>query len=215
MQNRPLMRASPSLDVSPGCAPHRWCVYLLALTDCSAFKIGFSCNLLQRLYSFSHRYFERFDLRQSLLLQSGSEAQARRIEAALKNEFALVQVSAPAWVSAQAGGHTEWFSAVHLPDAGSRLRSFAADDPATVLADPHALVRETLLRFMPQFEAWAGRQATVIREIASSVAGFGAVRRQARSLQDWLDAYGTFGIDLFVDDPQAENFVRGAIRPQS
>ena len=54
------MRDSSSLSLCVGGESHRWCVYLLALTDCSAFKIGFSCNLLQRLYSFSHRYFERF-----------------------------------------------------------------------------------------------------------------------------------------------------------
>src|SRR5690606_4366050 len=83
--------SSPELCVVD---PHRWCVYLLTLTDCSAFKIGFSCNLLQRLYSFSHRYFEQFDLRESLALRLEGEAQARCIEATLKQEFSSAQLSA-------------------------------------------------------------------------------------------------------------------------
>lgn len=48
-----------------------WFVYLLALADYSAFKVGFSCNPLQRIFSFSRRYFECFDLRQSRLLRLG------------------------------------------------------------------------------------------------------------------------------------------------
>ena len=46
-----------------------WFVYLFALTDCSAFKVGFSCNPFQRIHTFSRRYYERFDVRQSLLLR--------------------------------------------------------------------------------------------------------------------------------------------------
>ena len=38
-----------------------WYVYLFALTDCSAFKVGFSCNPFQRIHTFSRRYYERFD----------------------------------------------------------------------------------------------------------------------------------------------------------
>ena len=50
-----------------------WFVYLFALTDCSAFKVGFSCNPFQRIHAFCRRYYERFDVRQSLLLRLGSE----------------------------------------------------------------------------------------------------------------------------------------------
>ena len=50
-----------------------WFVYLLALTDCSGFKVGFSCNPLQRIHTFSRRYFERFDLHGSLLLELETE----------------------------------------------------------------------------------------------------------------------------------------------
>ncbi len=201
------MRDSSSPELCAG-EPHRWCVYLLTLTDCSAFKIGFSCNLLQRLYSFSHRYFEQFDLRESLALRLEGEAQARRIEATLKQEFSSAQLSAPTWVREQAGGHTEWFSAVHFPDAATRLRTFVAADERADLADPRALVGERLRLFSARFEAWAVQQARYIDDVGTTVAGPAAIRSELRSLRDWLDAYRSFGIDLFVDDPAALQFVR-------
>jgi hypothetical protein len=49
-----------------------WFVYLFPLLDYTAFKIGFSSNPLQRIYGFSHRYFERFDFDRALLLQMHS-----------------------------------------------------------------------------------------------------------------------------------------------
>ena len=60
-----------------------WFVYLFALSDCSAFKVGFSRSPLQRIYAFSRRYFESFDLSQSRLLPVGGCDEARFIEAAI------------------------------------------------------------------------------------------------------------------------------------
>jgi hypothetical protein len=201
------MRDSSSLSLCVGGESHRWCVYLLALTDCSAFKIGFSCNLLQRLYSFSHRYFERFDLRESLALRLEDEAQARCIEATLKQEFAAAQLAAPTWIPMQAGGHTEWFSAVHFCDAAARLRAFAASKEEADLVEPDALVGERLRLFSLEFEAWAVQQARYIENVGTTVAGLRAVEGELRSLRDWLDAYRSFNIDLFVDDPATLRFV--------
>ncbi len=104
-----------------------WFVYLFALSDCSAFKVGFSCNPFQRINTFSRRYYERFDVTQSLLLRLGSEADARAIEATLKRELAAYRTDSPVWVPLEAGGQTEWFSAVELGRAGERLRSFLAE----------------------------------------------------------------------------------------
>src|SRR4029450_12809518 len=104
-----------------------WFVYLFALGDCSAFKVGFSCNPFQRIHTFSRRYYERFDVGQSLLLSVDTEAEARAIEAALKGELAEFRTDSPQWVSLDAGGHTEWFSALHFSSAEQRLRSFLAE----------------------------------------------------------------------------------------
>ena len=104
-----------------------WFVYLFALTDCSAFKVGFSCNPFQRIHTFSRRYYERFDVGQSLLLRLDTEADARAIEATLKRELAEFRAESPAWVPLEAGGQTEWFSAVQFGRAEQRLRSFLAE----------------------------------------------------------------------------------------
>ena len=75
-----------------------WFVYLFALADCSAFKVGFSCNPLQRIHCFSRRYFERFDLGQSRLLRLDTEAQARAIEMDLKHALAEFRCGLPQFV---------------------------------------------------------------------------------------------------------------------
>ena len=136
-----------------------WFVYLFALTDCSAFKVGFSCNPFQRINTFSRRYYERFDVTQSLLLRLGSEADARAIEATLKSELAAYRTDSPVWVPLEAGGQTEWFSAVELGRAGERLRSFLAEHEVGLVIDANEYFRNELERMSGSFEPWAWSQA--------------------------------------------------------
>src|SRR5688572_29166122 len=98
----------PTVELDP---LQPWFVYLFALSDYSAFKVGFSCSPLQRICTFTRRYFERFDLSQSIVLQVPRNDVARSLEAAVKAELASHRTQAPEWVAREAGGHTEWFSA--------------------------------------------------------------------------------------------------------
>src|SRR5215831_101479 len=107
---------------------HSWFVYLLPACDCSVFKIGFSCNPLQRVYSFSHRYFERFDLRESQFVQVVHCSRARAIESSLKKELHDFQVDAPWWVLDAAGGQTEWFAQTQLNVARRMIEAFLIHD---------------------------------------------------------------------------------------
>src|SRR5262245_51138471 len=179
-----------------------WFVYLLSLADCSAFKIGFSCNPLQRIYTFAHRYFERFDLRQSHLLLVRSHEEARMIEAELKSAFARFRAACPGWVSADAGGHTEWFSAVYFSDALEMLRGFVERHAGTQLITAHELIRDELSRLTATFESWASSQAHQVSSASAQVHG-----EPSRVLRDWLDAYRVLDIPLFVDDPAVRDFV--------
>lgn len=190
-----------------------WFVYLFALTDCSAFKVGFSCNPLQRIFTFSRRYFERFDLGQSLLLQLPSCADARAVEAALKTELAEVRADSPAWIPLEAGGHTEWFSAVYFSQAEARLRSFLqAHEPARVL-NASDYVHAELQRMSRTFEQWSFAQARQVCELRSAMAaGHQQAADPARSLRDWLDAYRCFHIPLFEDDREVLEFVVNTAR---
>jgi hypothetical protein len=192
-----------------------WFVYLFALTDCSAFKVGFSCNPLQRIYSFSHRYFERFDLGQSLLLPRNDCTDARVAEAALKAELGEFRTNSPPWVPCEAGGRTEWFSAVYFGNAEERLRSFLPGHGAAQLASVADFIRRELVRLSSSFELWAWRQAQCVSDGWSSASRARAHIDAAGSLRDWLDAYRYFDVPLFVDDPAVLQFVRDCARRTS
>jgi hypothetical protein len=187
-----------------------WFVYLLALTDCSAFKVGFSCNPLQRIHCFSRRYFERFDLGQSRLLRLDTETQARAIEMDLKHALAEFRYDSPAWVPAEAGGHTEWFGAVHFDAAEHRLLSFAAETDRVI--DAAIYFRYELERMSGSFEPLAMSQAQQVCDASTSPYTLRSALAIADSLRDWLDAYRFFDLPLFSDDPQAGHFVSSTAR---
>jgi hypothetical protein len=182
-----------------------WFVYLFALADCSAFKVGFSCNPLQRIHSFSRRYYERFDLDQSRLLRLESEAQARSIETALKNELAEFRSDCPAWVPPEAGGQTEWFAAGYFGRAEERLRSFVTE--TGVLCGAAGYFRGELERLSLSFEPLAMSQAQQVCDASASPYTMRSALAIADSLRDWLDAYRFFELPLFNDDPEVLAFV--------
>lgn len=184
-----------------------WFVYLFALSDCSAFKVGFSCNPLQRIHTFSHRYFERFEVHRSMLLRVADCAAARAGEAELKVELAQFRMEAPHWVPVEAGGHTEWFSAVHFDTAERRLQSLLATDDGAVLTCTADFIRDELSRLAGSFEPWAWNQAWQVHDARASPRTIRVGREPGRSLRNWLDAYRYFGVPLFVDDPAARKFV--------
>lgn len=189
-----------------------WYVYLFALADCSAFKVGFSCNPFQRIHTFSRRYYERFDVGQSLLLSVGTQAEARAIEAALKGELAEFRTDSPEWVSLDAGGHTEWFSAVQFGRAEQRLRSFVAEHGAARVTGVETYIRRELERLSGSFEPWAWSQAQQACDASASPYTLSSAQAIADSLRDWLDAYRCFDVALFRDDPAVLEFVSSTAR---
>jgi hypothetical protein len=187
-----------------------WFVYLFALADCSAFKVGFSCNPLQRIHCFSRRYYERFDLEQSRLLRLETEAQARAIEATLKSELAESRSDPPVWVPREAGGNTEWFAAVQFGSAEDRLRSFVTESAAII--DAAGYFRCELERMSGSFEPLAMSQAQQVCEATASPYTLRSALAIADSLRDWLDAYRFFDLPLFTDDPDVRAFVTNTAR---
>jgi hypothetical protein len=187
-----------------------WFVYLFALADCAAFKVGFSCNPLQRIHCFSRRYYERFDLDQSRLLRVAAEADARAIEATLKNELAEFRIDCPTWVPLEAGGQTEWFAAVQFGRAEERLRSFVT--ATATIDDAAGYFRCELERLSRSFEPLAMSQAQQVCDASASPYTMRSALAIADSLRDWLDAYRFFDVPLFNDDPQAGHFVSSTAR---
>lgn len=186
-----------------------WFVYLFALSDCSAFKVGFTCNPLQRIATFSRRYFERFDLSQSMLFHLQTCESARALERTLKLEFATHRYEAPAWIPAEAGGHTEWFSAVYFGDAEAYARTAMKPCDPDFATGAYDFFRSELSRVAPSFERWAFSEAQRIHnEQAAALRGY-LVRDQTHSLRDWLDAFRYFDLPLFVAEPEVKDFVGG------
>lgn len=183
-------------------ASDAWFVYLLRSSDCTAFKVGFTCNPLQRFYSFHRRYFEGFDLPQSMLLRLESEQDARRAEALVKASLAAHRHDAPTWVAEAAGGYTEWFAALHADTAEAQLR--AQGQPVLNAAES---IHEHIRSYAGAFEHWASMQASVIVDPRSFGMTALAAREAASVLRDWLDAYRYFQIDLFVDEPDTFELV--------
>ena len=185
-----------------------WFVYLFALGDCSAFKVGFSCNPLQRITTFSRRYFERFDLSQSLIIDLHTCEQARATEAAVKRALDSVRAQPPAWVPLEAGGHTEWFSAVNFVDAETLVRA----EELAIASSAFDFLRPTLEGMRNAFERWAFIEAQRLCEERSAMQRGYAVRGRSVALRDWLDAYAHFDVPLFEEDAAAGEFVRRSAR---
>jgi hypothetical protein len=190
----------------------RWFVYLLPLLNCSSFKVGFSSNPLQRIYSFNHRYFERFDFDQAVLLQMDSCVRARSVEAALKKALAEFGADAPHWVRVEAGGHTEWFNSVAFVQAEEQLRSFAKMVEPTRLIMASDFIVSELTRLTSPFEEWALQQAHAVRDDMIAVALGYEPTVSIKLLRDWFDAYRFFKIGLFRDDPAVLELVANSAR---
>jgi hypothetical protein len=209
--HRSLESESFLLEEQPA-AGRSWFVYLFALADCSAFKVGFTCNPLQRIATFSRRYFEQFDLGQSVLVELPHCDAARALEAELKLTLAAHRAEAPPWVPSLAGGHTEWFGAVYFGDAEARLRSVIVGRELARVTSAFDLLRVELERVSRSFEAWAFNQAQRVCDASSSALRGYAVRDESSALRDWLDAYRYFDLVLFADEPQVHAFVRQSAR---
>jgi hypothetical protein len=189
-----------------------WFVYLLPLLDCTAFKIGFSCNPLQRIYSFSNRYFERFNFDQAMLLCVTTCEEARAIETMLKRTLAKFRVDAPSWIPPVAGGHTEWFNAVYFPQAEERLGSLAQANDSAKIVKTSEYIAAALRQSAPSFEQWALHHAYRLRDDSVSVSlGYDA-RVTPKPLRDWFDAFRFFEVPLFADDPAVRKFVAESVR---
>ncbi|HEU4653122.1 MAG TPA: GIY-YIG nuclease family protein [Steroidobacteraceae bacterium] len=177
-----------------------WFVYLLLLTDCTAFKVGFTCNPLQRVYAFHHRYFEAFDLDQSLLIDVYTCEAARELETELKRLLAPNRVAAPSWVAVEAGGITEWFSAVFFSDALAHVREHGVAHTQQ-LVELRSQLEITLGIHREQFERWTVSELQYIDMLARNIKTSGAARERLHRLGAWMDAYRRFDIQVFADAP--------------
>src|SRR5262249_28317779 len=147
----------------------------------AAFKVGFTTHPLQRVSAFCARFYERFDLSQSLLLSVAGIARARELELEMKHRLAGYRFEPPAWVPAAAGGRTEWFAFESFSEAKSQLAAYAGRDGASIVEARERLASD-FHAMSSQFEPWAWTRAQEItRAWEEAYAGWPAPLEAARS----------------------------------
>lgn len=110
-------------------------LYVLPLAGEALMKVGISVDPLARAAAFHSRYYEYFELSESLLVGFDTPAEARRRETALHRMLRSWNATQPLAVPGRAGGHTEWFRGAYplLREEveQDRMRGHAVHAPAT------------------------------------------------------------------------------------
>ena len=84
-------------------------MYVLPLHVEELLKLGFSRDPLARMRTLHPRYFDFFDCRHAVVVETDRVREARAIETALKRRLRDHRAAAPPEIAASAGGDSEWF----------------------------------------------------------------------------------------------------------
>ena len=174
-------------------------VYLLPCLGEDLAKLGMSRDPLDRAQTLHPRWFDFFDLDDGLLVETDSVREARAIERRVGRAWAAHSAPAPLTVSAQAGGHTEWYRGLAADLAGiatsERARGHVVHRP---LRD---WLHDALKQRGPLLFHWA---SAMLESIEADRAGryAGADGRGwhpgptllERRLRDALDAFAVLGL---------------------
>lgn len=150
-------------------------------------KVGLSADPVARWSSFHRRWFEAFDLERSLLVETGSRAEAQRLETTLHRSLRTYGCPVPLTMRAFAGGATEWYRG-----ASAAAREFVAGCQAEGFivhmdARPHAgaamrAQRHVLVSVLDQ----------AVRNHVDGV----LTPQERHAVRDLADAHRAFGADL-------------------
>jgi hypothetical protein len=155
-------------------------------------KVGLSRDPLTRLRTLHARYFEFFDLGQSLLVATESLREARALERELFCEAQLHHAPGPLVVPQAAGGHTEWYRGAY-----SLVRAAALHAAATAGYCVHYPLTGWLQQRL-RSEAGSLYEATaaLLRVIEAARAYEAPAPGAEGQLRDLLDAYEASDLDM-------------------
>jgi hypothetical protein len=146
-------------------------------------KVGLSHDPVARWSAFHRRWFEAFDLDQSLLVQVETRREGQAIETALHRRLRDHNCPPPMTMRCQFGGGTEWYRG-----AWPRVRAFC-EDAASQGHVVHAPARPWFARAMQQrADVLAGLLAQALRDMADGV----MTPAQHEALRDLVDAHRAF-----------------------
>ncbi|HEU0306490.1 MAG TPA: GIY-YIG nuclease family protein [Lysobacter sp.] len=150
-------------------------------------KVGLSHDPVARWSAFHRRWFEAFDLDQSLLIQTGTRREAQALETALHRLLRDHNCPAPLTMRCRFGGGTEWYRGA-CRSASEFAR--AAERQGHVL---HAPARAWFARAMQgRADALAGLLDQAMRDMASGA----MTPAQYDALNDLVDAHRAFDEDV-------------------
>lgn len=157
-------------------------------------KVGLSHDPVARLSAFHRRWFEAFDLDQSLLIQTETRRDAQALETALHRLLREHNCPAPLTMRDQFGGATEWYRGAYRAALGF---AHAAARQGHVVHAPARHWFETAVR--SRTDVLVGLLDQAKRDLASGV----MAPVQLDALHDLIDMHRMFdeGIDArFSED---------------
>jgi hypothetical protein len=188
-QSLPPWLAQPLADVeTPASYSGIGFVYIAA---CSGpediLKVGLSHDPVARWSAFHRRWFEAFDLDQSLLIQTETRRDAQALETALHRLLREHNCPAPMTMRDQFGGVTEWYRGAHAAALG-----FAQE----AAQQGHVLHSPARHWFAPAVRARADVLAGLLDQAKRDMTHGVMSPAQLDALHDLLDMHRTFDADI-------------------
>lgn len=189
IQSLPPWGTQPLIDVeTPASCNGVGFVYVAACSGAEdILKVGLSHDPLARWSAFHRRWFEAFDLDQSLLIQTETRRDAQALETALHRLLREHNCPAPMTMRDQFGGATEWYRGAH----GAALAfAHGAARQGHVLHAPARCWFESAVR--ARTDVLAGLLDQAMRDMANGVMS----STQLDALHDLIDMHRTFDQDI-------------------
>ncbi len=146
-------------------------------------KIGITNNPLVRWSSFHPRWFEAFDLTNTILVETERRADAQALETTLHRRLKAHACPIPITMRLEAGGRTEWYRG-----ANRSVSEFVAE----CQAGGYTVHEDARLWLVPVIHAQRESLDTVLRHAHSLHCEGLLSSRQRESLQALLDAHSSF-----------------------
>ena len=178
--------SAPDHESAEGTTPGngRGFVYIAA---CSGpediLKVGFTHDPIARWSSFHRRWFEAFDLEQSLLIHTETRRDARAMETALHRLLRAHNCPAPLTMREQFGGVTEWYRGAYDVALAFALQAQQGG---------HVLHRPARRWLAPAMRARTDALASLLDQAVIGLATGAVTAAQCDALRDLVDAHGAF-----------------------
>ncbi|RZA20277.1 MAG: hypothetical protein EOP93_06400 [Lysobacteraceae bacterium] len=164
-----------------------WLYVLAANGGEDLLKVGLTHDPLSRFSAFHPRWYEAFDLADSLLVACEQRGDAQALETALHRELAEHSCPMPLTIRAAAGGASEWYRGAY-----AHARRFVDQCEA----QGHGVERDARSVLAPAMREQAHRLDGLLRQAHSELMAGWLGDAQRRGLVDLVDGHRFFDPEL-------------------